>query len=206
TYTIEGVRTGHENRSTSSANLGLTQLLSSTTVAHVDYGGTLQLGQLGNSWNSVPLAAGGRGPELLPTLRHRHALSARIAQWLPWNGAAHLRYRFYIDDWGILAHTVEAELYQRLAPRAYLRASYRLHAQEGAGFFTTAAPPAMALRTADSDLDSFVAHTVGIKLAIAIPIGRAGLRDAQVDLSYERYLRSNSLHASIASCSLGLRF
>ena len=36
------------------------------------------------------------------------------SQWLPWNGALRAYYRFYADDWGIVAHSVEAQLLQRL--------------------------------------------------------------------------------------------
>ncbi len=205
TFLINGTRVGHANRSSTNANLALTQLLSPTTVAHLNYGGTVQLGELGNTWNSVPLTTGVRGPEILPHLRHRHAFVGRIAQWLPWRGAIHAFYRFYVDNWGIVAHTVEAQLYQRLSPSVYVRVDYRVHVQQGVDFFTTRAAPDGGYRTGDSDLASFVAQTWGAKLAVDLPFAQK-LRDAHFDLGVERYSRSNGLRASIVSCGVGFRF
>ena len=70
----------------------------------------MQRGELGNTWNSVLLAPSSRGPEELPDERVRHAMVARLAQYLPWDAALHLYYRFYADDWGLMAHTAEVEL------------------------------------------------------------------------------------------------
>jgi hypothetical protein len=204
-FTIYGVRTGHENRSTTNLNLGLTQLLSPTTLVHVDYGATVQLGTLGNTWNSVPLTGGQRAGELLPDFRQRHAFVGRLAQFLPWNGALHLFYRLYVDDWGILGNTFEAQLYQRLSRYVYVRASYRFHLQRGADFFTTRAGGEERYRTSDSDLDSFTAHTVGAKVALDLPL-RGLARSFHLDVGWERYLRSNGLNATIVSCGLGVRF
>jgi hypothetical protein len=148
-------------RSSTNANVGLTQLLSPTTIGHVDYGVTLQSGTLGNTWNAVPLSTGDLADETLPDFRQRHAFVGRLAQWLPWRGALHLYYRFYVDDWGLLAHTAEAELYQHVTAWLWLRVTYRVHQQNGVSFFTTAALPSQMPRTADSDLDRFVAQTFG---------------------------------------------
>jgi hypothetical protein len=205
-FTITGFREGTAWRSSTNGNLSLTQLLSPTTVAHLNYGFTVQTGELGNTWNAVPLAGGGRGGELLPTLRQRHALVGRLAQYLPWEGALKLFYRFYADDWGIVAHTVEVELLQRIPPFFVLRGNYRLHVQSGADFFTIAAPPDAKLRVADSDLAPFVAHSFGFKLSADLRFARRLLRELHTDFGYERYARSNDLHVNVYTCALGFRF
>src|SRR5262249_16190915 len=120
-FDIHGNRVARVSRSTSNANIGLTQLLSPTTVAHVAYGLTVQTGTLGNTWNAVPLNDGTWGDERLPSLRHRHALVGRLAQRLPWNAALHGYYRLYLDDWGIVGNTIELALYQRIGRWGYLR-------------------------------------------------------------------------------------
>jgi hypothetical protein len=204
-FDIHGVRLERVGRSTTNGNLAFTQLLSPTTVAHVNYGLTVQIGELGNTWNSVPLTSGERGPEILPHLRHRHAFVGRLVQGLPWYGSLKAFYRLYVDNWGITAHTIELELYQRLARFLYLRGNYRVHFQEGAAFYTTLAQPGTALRTADSDLASFVAQTFGGKLVIDLRFVRR-LRELTADLAYERYVRSTGLSANVYSCSLGFRF
>jgi len=129
-------------------------------------------GELGNTWNIVPIASGAVELESLPTHRVRHAFVGRLAQWLPWNGALKAYYRFYADDWGIIAHTVEGQLHQRFAPWLYVTGTYRAHRQEGADFFTRLAPDGALLRTADSDLDGLVSQSVGLAAHWSIRSGR----------------------------------
>jgi hypothetical protein len=204
-FDIHGMRLGRLGRSTTNANVGLTQLLSPTTVVHVDYGVTLQTGALGNTWNAVPTATGLTG-ENLPTFRQRHAFVGRLAQALPWRGALHLYYRFYVDDWGLRAHTVEGELYQHLTSWLWVRANYRLYQQNGVSFFTIqASDDPDELRTADSDLAPFFAHTVGGTLAVDL-VALRRLRALHADVAYEHYWRTNDLVADIVTCGLGFRF
>jgi hypothetical protein len=205
TFDLRGTRLTRTGRSSTNLNLGVTQLLSPTTVAHLDYGVTLQNGTLGNTWNAVPLATGTLDLERLPGFRQRHAFVGRLAQWLPWRGALHLYYRFYVDDWGVLAHSAEAELYQRVGPWLWLRATYRVHQQSGVSFFTTAASPTAALRSADSDLAPFVAQTFGGAVGVDLRM-IPKLRALSADVSYDRYVRTNDLHVDIISVGLGLRF
>jgi hypothetical protein len=205
TFDIHGTRLARAGRSSTNLNLGITQLLSPTTVGHLDYGVTLQNGVLGNTWNVVPLATGTLGDELLPSFRQRHAFVGRLVQWLPWRGALHLYYRFYVDDWGVLAHSAEAILYQRIGPWLWLRGTYRIHQQSGVSFFATAAAPTAALRTADSDLAPFIAQTFGG--AVGVDLGMIPkLRAVSADFGYERYVRSNNLHVDIFTVGLGFRF
>jgi hypothetical protein len=212
-FDLDGNRHGRAARSTTNLNASLTQVLSPTTIADLSYGGTWQTGTLGNTWGSVPLDDGTRGEERLPRERLRHALAVRLAQWLPWQAALKLRYRAYVDDWGIRAHTGEVDLTQRIFGVVRLKASYRRHRQTAARFFTTSADPASTdVRTADSDLGAFTAETVGGTIAVDIapasaPAGTDALwRDLHVDIGYERYFRSDGLMVDVTTWGLGFRF
>lgn len=210
-YLIDGTRQGHVWRSSSNVNLGVTQLLSPTTVAALNYGFTYQDRHLGVTWNSVPLddgtPEGQRGPEVLPEQRFRHAVVGRLAQALPWNGALKVSYRFYGDSWGVSAHSAEAQLYQRLSPWLYLRGNYRIHQQSGVYFFTTRAPVGgRGFRSADSDLAGFFAHTVGGRAVFDFRAARRLLRGAELNLGYEYYVRTNDLRVHILSCGLAFTF
>jgi hypothetical protein len=209
-FNTDGVRNGRVGRSSTNGNLGLTQLLTPTTIAHVDYGVTVQSGVLGNTWNAVPVRSANMRAnyvdvELLPGFRQRHAFLGRLVQWLPWNGALRASYRFYVDDWGLVAHSAEAQLFQRLAPWMYLRFTYRVHQQSGVSFYTQLAAPQATLRSADSDLAPFVAQTVGA--LIAFDLGMIPkLRMLHLEVGYERYQRSNDLAMNIYTGAVGLRF
>jgi hypothetical protein len=179
-------------------------LLSPTTIGHLSYGVTVQNGELSNTWNAVALASNELGREYLPSLRHRHAFVGRIVQALPWEGVVKAGYRFYVDDWGILAHTLDLALYQRITRYFYLRGSYRFHHQS-APWFWTLNGPADGPRTSDSDLAEFDAHTFGLLAGGDVPFTRR-LQNLHVDFGYERYTRTNGLFVNIYTCSAAFRF
>ena len=204
-FYVTGARNGRTQRSSTMGSVGLTQVLTPTTIVNVNYGLTVQVGELGNTWNAVPLASGERGPELLPSERIRHAMVGRMAQFLPWNGAVRLHYRLYADDWGILAHSIEGRLMQRLTPRLYIGALYRFHTQTGPSFFTTRAPVDAPLRVADSDLAPLDSHTIGAKLVGDARVNGMA-QSLHYEVGYDRYFRTNDLRMDIVTCSIGLRF
>jgi hypothetical protein len=201
---ITGLRHGRASRATSNGSAGITQVLTPTTVVHFNYGLTIQTGELGNTWNAVPMQDGSVGSEILPGQRLRHAIVGRFAQWLPWDGALKGFYRFYADDWGIVAHTIEGQLLQRVSPWLYVRGSYRYHTQTGVDFFTTEASPTGARRTADSDLATLDSHAVGLGLQASFQTETVGT--LEMGASIERYVRSNDLQISVAMWTTGFRF
>jgi hypothetical protein len=204
-FDIQGYRGGRTNRSSTTLSFGATRILTPTTLVIANYGLTVQAGELGNTWNSVPLTNGKRGPEILPTERIRHALVLRTSQYLPWDGALHLYYRFYHDDWGLSAHSIEAVLLQRILPILYVGATYRFHTQTGVDFFTTRAPLDHSLRTADSDLAPLDADTFGGRIAMDLPVS-AAMRLIHFDFAYERYVRTNDLRMTVVTWATGYRF
>jgi Protein of unknown function (DUF3570) len=204
-FDIGGHRHGRTDRSTTTASFGLTQILTPTTVVSANYGLTVQRGELGNTWNSVPLSSFDRGAELLPGERVRHALVGRASQFLPWDGALRLYSRLYRDDWGLSALSIEGQLMQRLSPAFYLGALYRFHTQTGVDFFTTLAGPSQSLRTADSDLAPLASHTIGGKIVLDLPID-VPARILHFEVGYERYFRTNDLAMDIVTWATGYRF
>lgn len=204
-FDIRGFRGGRTDRASTTATVGFTKILTPTTLATLNYGLTVQAGELGNTWNVVPLSTVALGPELLPKERVRHALVARVSQFLPWDGALHAYYRFYADDWGLAAQSIEGQLYQRLFSFLYAGVTYRFHRQTGASFFTTLASPLELHRTADSDLAPLDAQTFGGKLVFDVPID-AEIKMLHVDVGYERYVRTNDLQMNVFTCGTGYRF
>lgn len=204
-FALGGTRRGRASRASSNLNLGLSQLLSPTTLAAVSYGVTLQRGELSNTWNTVPLAAGGREAENLPRERVRHAASVALQQYLPWRGALRLRYRFYRDDWDVTAHTLEAELRQRVAAWLFLGASYRYHHQTSVSFFTIDAVPALSpYATADSDLGGLFTQTLGGNARVELPTARLGM--LFLSFGFDHYFRSDKLRVNVATWATGFRY
>jgi hypothetical protein len=181
---------------TGSANVSFSQVLSPTTIAWLGYGLTFQKGTLETTYNSVPIEGGGRMAEMFPEMRLRHAWTARVAQHIPYMRATvRAGYRFYIDDIGIQAHTVDGRIYQYLGPYLLAEASYRFHTQTAAEFFRTSVPTDYDLdlpRTADSDLAAFDAHEIGARVMFLFnPKGSAIVSNEYFSLGYTRYWRPN---------------
>jgi hypothetical protein len=197
-------------RETASANVSFSQILSPTTVADASYGVTWQHGTLAQTWNAVPVMGGAPAGEVFPRDRLRHALAGRIAQHVPaTHSTVKAWYRYYRDDFGLAAHTVELTGYQYVVPWLYVRAAYRFHHQTGVDFFTTqmpAAPVDPTPRTADSDLAPFDAHELGAGIAIVPERAPRALRRWSITADYARYRRSNDLTIDVVALGLGRVF
>ncbi len=203
-FDLDGTRLGLARRSTNTGSFAVTQILSPTTIASASYGITMQTGELGNTWNIVPIQGGTVDHELLPATRLRHSIVGRVSQALPWNAVLKGYYRLYSDDWSILGHTFEAQLLQHVGKKFYAGVGYRHHTQTGASFFTTRAEPSALLRTADSDLAALDSDSITGRIGIDVPRGKEGT--LHFDLAYERYFRTNDLAADIFTCSTAVLF
>jgi hypothetical protein len=207
---IAGKYQGKNARETGNVNIAASQLLSPTTVLDGSYGVTVQHGVLAQTWNAVPVIGAASVGELLPGDRVRHALTGRIAQTIPaTRSTVKLWYRFYLDDFGVRAHTVELTAYQYLRPWLYVRGAARFHRQSGADFYTdglAAAPMPGAARTADSDLAPFDARQLSIGLAVVPERAPRLLRGFGVNVEYLRYWRTNDLVIHGGAVGVARRF
>jgi len=197
---------GKTARATGSINIGASQLLSPTTVIDGSYGATYQRGSLRTGWNAVPVENGSLEDEVFPRGRLRHALTVRVSQHVPvTHSTLKLRYRGYLDSFGLHAHTIEASVYQYIVSWLYVRGSYRFYDQNGVDFFTTSLPLGFdddaTLRTADSDLAPMHAHEWTVSLATVRGRGPLGKWSASAEVF--RYQRSNDLQITAVSLGLG---
>ena len=173
-YDIDGVDQGEADRETTDLSVSLTRVLGRRTVASVELGYTMQSGFLSTPFHEVILAPtlefpqGQHVTERLPDSRNRlgigfslhHSLTSKIVQ--------RVSYRFYDDDWGIRAHTVEAETHFRLPTRneVWVYPILRFHTQEASDSFGLpgAFDGSESFFTADRDLSEFVSEKFGLGL------------------------------------------
>jgi hypothetical protein len=109
-----------------------------------------------------------RPPEEVPDRRVRHALSARGVRFIPDIGAVQLDYRYYIDSWGVQAHTLDAALKVPLGGFR-LDIEDRLHYQTDADFwsriYTVDGDGRIPTwRSLDRELGSYVQDTLFVRL------------------------------------------
>jgi Protein of unknown function (DUF3570) len=200
-----GTFLGKTKRTTSSVNVGVSQLLSPTTVIDGSYGATYQRGTLRTGWNAVPLEDGKLEDEVFPRSRLRQSVSVRVSQHVPvTHSTAKLRYRGYVDDFGLHAHAIEASVYQYIVNWLYVRGSYRYYTQNGVDFFTTSLPLGFddsTFRTSDSDLAPLSSNEFTVSLSTVK--GRGPLDKWSASAELFRYQRSNDLQITAFALTVG---
>jgi hypothetical protein len=149
------------------------------------------------------VAAGGMlRREAVPDQRLRHALAGSVRGFMPGIEATLVAgYRFYVDDWGIMAHTPEARWIQPLSSDTTLQLRYRYYRQTAADFYQVIYDDPMAeFVTDDPKLSAFTTQTVGLKLVS--PLGRFGfggdLAAWRADLVLEYISQTNRFGDAVA--------
>ena len=211
-YDIDGVVQGEDDRQTADLSLSLSHVLGPRTVGSVEVGFTSQSGFLATPFHEVILASGEHVTERLPDSRQRLAVGLSLNHTFSKRIVQRLYYRFYDDDWGIQAHTVEAETHFRLPgeTEAWIYPILRFHSQTGSDYFGLPGTfsGAEVFFTADRDLSELTSEKIGLGLRLGFRSKRRGflskLRSFESRLV--TYSRDDGLDALSFSLALGWRF
>ncbi|SDG96553.1 DUF3570 domain-containing protein [Nitrosomonas sp. Nm132] len=135
------------------ANLGLTQVLGKGSLIDTNIGYTHSSGFMENPYkvmtvifiNPDTLNPGSNSSitgdarallEQRPNIRNQLALSSKYVQHIsPVDAALHLNYQFSFDDWGVNAHTFEADWVQPLSHGWTITPRIRYYSQDSADFY-----------------------------------------------------------------------
>lgn len=150
-----------------------------------------------------------------PRLRRRLALSGFLRWAVPKTPLVlESRYRFYADDWDIIAHSPEVRAHIRFAKRLILRARYRFYHQTGAFFWREDGNYGSdtLYRTADPKMTRFLSHTPGVELTVELDglakfKGLQWLRGAWVQATYNHVFQTNRFgNARLGSLAFSIPF
>ncbi len=160
--------------STTLGSLSITQLLSPTTLIGATYDLMYLSGFQENPYRTV-IAGGTAQPERVPATRWRHAVFASARRFVPNTRTTVFGgYRFYTDDWGIIAHTPELRVIQELRTGLELSVRGRFHTQRAADFFRdiydTDDPNVEPYLTDDEKLSAFHSYHLGVKADVLLGI------------------------------------
>jgi hypothetical protein len=205
--------------SSTGGRAGLTQVIDPKTLVQLSYDLSYFDGYQASPYRFVPLggAAGCAGraplcvPERVPVTRLRHAPVVRVQRALGATTSVGLSYRFYVDDWGLRSHTIEARFGWLVAHDAQLSLRYRFYAQGAAEFYRARyALPSAEFVTVDRELSPLTIQRAGVDYAHAFDLGDSTLLDAGLALgvNFYRYADFPGLDHVTAlevSASLGLR-
>ncbi len=144
------------NRQDWATSLGLTQVLNKDAVVGADFSYTRSTGYLDNPYKAVAIAfikedqqnsfytlpEDGYLTHLVnyyeqrPSVRNLLSLGGRYIQYInPLNAALHFNYHFAADDWGIQAHTFEADWVQPISNGWTITPKIRYYSQDAADFY-----------------------------------------------------------------------
>jgi hypothetical protein len=143
----------HGKREDWGTSIGLTQILNKNALIEANLGYTYSSGYLSNPYKVVEVAfidptQQFSGPDVYdaqlmalleqrPDIRNQGTLNLRYVQHIEATDAAlHLNYRYFQDDWGIKAHTFEAEWAQPLGSGWTVTPKLRYYSQDAADFYT----------------------------------------------------------------------
>ncbi len=189
-YGFSGNRVGramdptfHRSLDVSTIEAGATQLLDQKTLVGLTV--TLQIaeGCMQSPYRFVTTAGGQSFPETHPETRLRDAVTLRALRYVAGAGVD-LAYRLYLDDWGIMSHTVSASVGWAFGDRWDLRVRARAYRQGAASFWHERYAVRMKYMSADRELSTFWDAGGGLKLALRL--GR-WIVDAKSDVVYYRF-------------------
>ncbi len=171
------------------ADATLTRLINQRLLVAVNYSFYYIDGYQASPYRRIPVLAGGdlRGAtwveERVPDARVRHALTLRSRGALGSRTVGAAEYRFYLDDWGVVAHTARLDEVIDVRGGLAVRLSQRVSLQGGADFYEPIYSEAMTYRSRDRRLSAHLNSSVGASFLWELgTLGSLGTVEAYVSL------------------------
>jgi hypothetical protein len=143
--------------------------------------------------------------ENLPDTRLKIPLGFRANYFIGDKVVLRSFYRYYTDDWGLTAHTVQVETAVKINPFFSITPFYRYYNQTAVDYFA----PIYAHKTTDQyytsnyDLSKFNSNFYGAGFRITPPKGVFGIqRLNMLELRYGHYTKTNGMKSDIISMNL----
>ncbi len=157
-----------------------------------------QKGLLATKYQRVYFTDGSLKSETLPDQRSKLPLGVRANYFLGDNLILRSFYRYYQDDWGVKAHTIELETAIKITPFVSFSPFYRFYTQTAADYFAGYSQhnPSESFYTSDYDLSKFSSNYFGAGVRLAPPKGVLGIQTFKsLEIRYGHYNRSNGLQS-----------
>lgn len=199
---------------------GYTHVLHKTLVAMLNLEGAFARGPQDNPYRGEQI------PNVLweahPSKRDRVAVTGTLRWMIPEGSTVfEPRYRFYADDWGVKAHSLDTRIHFRVARYVRMRVRYRYYTQNQAFFWrddmmyqespVPCSPDTpQGCASADPKLDSWLSHTPGAQLTweldgLARRRGLEWLENGWIQATYNHVFQTNRFgHARLGSLAFSL--
>ena len=193
-----------------SYNIGLTysQVINPSLQVQLVIGPTYQSGLLATKYQRVYFKDNTVEAETLPSHRLKLPAGLRANYFIGDRFILRTFYRYYQDDWGLKAHTLELELPAKVSPFLSISPFYRYYTQNEADYFAPykVHQASDIFYTSDYDLSKFNSQFYGMGIRVVPPKGVLGLqRIHSLELRGGHYSRSNNLTSNEISLHIKLK-
>jgi hypothetical protein len=196
---------GYASRNSFSASMSYSQIINQRLQIMFLLDLIYQKGYLGLPFYRVYFNDNSDHIEHLPATRFKIPIGFRANYFLGDKIILRSFYRYYQDDWGLKAHTIDLETPVKLTPFFSITPFYRFYRQQAVDYFA----PYQVHKAADTyftsnyDLSTFNSHFVGAGFRLAPPKGILGMGHFNmIELRYGHYNRTNDMNANIVSVNL----
>ncbi|MCX2574639.1 DUF3570 domain-containing protein [Pedobacter sandarakinus] len=192
-------------RNSFSTSFSLSQVINQKFQAALIIEPSYQKGLLATKYQRNYFTDGSLRAETLPDKRYKLPIGLRMNYFLDDRFVIRTFYRYYMDNWGIRAHTAELEVPVKINSFFSISPFYRYNNQTGTRYFAPYGQhqPSAAYFTSDYDLSTLTSDFYGAGIRFAPPKGVFGWqRLNMLELRYGHYSRSTSLVSNILSLNL----
>ena len=185
------------NRQSFNLHVEWQQTINKKMLLAVFPGLVYQQGLLSTPFHRVYFIDSSAKVENLPAKRWKFPLGIQLNTFLANRVFLRSYYRFYVDDFGVLAHTIELELPVKISPAFTLSPTFRFYTQRGADFFRPYHAHALSEKfyTSDYDLSSFNSYEPGLETRFTGLARKPGSTFNNCSLRYSFYYRTDGLKA-----------
>jgi len=167
-----------------------------------------QQGLLSTPYHRVYFTNGSHTVEKLPGSRFKLPVGARISYFAGDRLILRGFYRFYNDDWGMTAHTVNVEASYKVTPFFSISPFYRFSNQTAVRYFQPYGQHKTTdtYYTSDYDISGFSSNFVGMGFRFAPPGGMFGIQHWNtVELRYGHYMRTTGMVGNSITLAMKLK-
>ena len=188
--------------------LSLSQIINERLQLMLIADPSYQEGFLSTSFHRVYFTDNSETIEKLPGNRLKLPIGIRANYFFGDNAVLRTFYRYYMDDWGMTAHTINVEGSYKITPFVSITPFYRFNSQKAVRYFAAKGQHALAetYYTSDYDISGMNTTFIGSGFRYAPVNGVLGMKHfASAEIRYGHYTRTTGMVADIISLHLKMK-
>ncbi len=191
-------------RNSYNLSIGVSQVINQRLQAMLSVEPAYQHGLLSTPYHRAYFNNGTHTVERLPGNRIKLPVSLRMSYFAGDKTIFKTFYRYYMDDWGMKAHTGNLEMTYKFTPFLSVSPFYRVSKQTAVKYFGAykQLSPTAAYYTSDYDISGFISNFVGAGFRMAPPGGILGnrfLNSLELRYGYYARLRDDNFNPNLIS-------